>query len=346
MSIIENKIYLQALDRIARNLSVKEGSILVTGATGLIGSCMVDALLYANRCCDCHFKVYVLGRSREKMQKRFSYIQDEDQLVYIEQDICAPFGEAYDLDYIIHGASNADPRAYSLYPAETLLTNIYGTKNMLEYCKDHKSTRLLLTSTFEVYGRMEGVEEYREDMSGVINMNQIRSCYPESKRCAEILMRCYGEEYQVDWVIARLCSIYGPTMSASDSKAHAQFIRNALNGQDIVLKSEGLQRRTYCYVMDAADALFKVLFEGVSKEAYNISNEESVATIAQVAQTAAKISGRKVTFELPDEVEKRGFSAPQNCVLNNEKLRALGWKGKYTLEEGLSQTIAIMKELQ
>lgn len=346
MDIIKNKKYLDSLEKIAQNLSVKEGHILVTGATGLIGSCMVDVLLYANRECGCQFQVYAAGRSKEKMQKRFAYVQDEAQLVYLEQDVCEPLNGEYELDYIVHAASNADPCAYSLYPAETLLTNIYGTKNMLEYCKEHTKTRLLLTSTFEVYGRVDGVDEYCEDMSGTVNLNQIRSCYPESKRCAEILMRCYGEEYQVDFVIARLCSIYGPTMSATDSKAHAQFIRNALKGQDIVLKSEGLQCRTYCYVMDAVDALFKVLFDGVSGEAYNISNEKSIATIAQVAQTVAKISGTKVTFDLPDEIERKGFSTPQNCILNNEKLRALGWEGRYTLEEGITQTIAILRELQ
>ena len=157
------------------------------------------------------------------------------------------------------------------------------------------------------------------------------------------MSRCYVDEYDVNVNVARLSSIYGPTMADNDSKAHAQFLRNALLGKDIVLKSKGLPRRTYCYVVDAVTGILTVLFKGVKCESYNISNEKSVSSIAEVAQTVADIAGRKVIFELPSEIEEKGFSKPQNCILDNHKLRGLGWEGKYTLAEGMLETYTILK---
>lgn len=117
-----------------------------------------------------------------------------------------------------------------------MLTNIVGNKNVLDYCKLHKSTRLILTSTFEVYGTIDGVSVYKENMSGVIDQTILRNGYPESKRSCELLLRSYVDEYNINAVIVRLPSVYGPTMLKSDSKAHAQFIKNVLNREDIVLK--------------------------------------------------------------------------------------------------------------
>lgn len=337
-------LYRKALGRTAGQLPDIPLSFLITGATGLIGSCIVDTLLYANRELGQSYRIYALGRNRKKLEDRFSYAKNASGLEFVVQDICEPIDSEIEADYIIHAASNADPMSYAKYPAETLLTNIYGTKSVLDYCRKHAHSRVLLTSTFEVYGQNPSTDVYAEDTEGTIALNAVRSCYPESKRCAEVLLRSYIDEYGIDGVIARLCSIYGPTMQPGDSKAHAQFIRNGLENEKIVLKSKGLQKRTYCYVMDAASALFTVLFKGNTGAAYNISNENSVATIAEVAKIVADLCKTEVVFELPDEQEKKGYSKPQNCILNNDKLRQLGWKGQYTLRQGLEETMRIMRE--
>ena len=340
--IFESEIYKSSLRKLFSILPEKKDAIiLITGATGLIGSCIADAFLLSDIEIGTNYTVIALGRSEEKLKQRFSYASDH--IVFQAQDINDPYNGDVKPDIIIHAASNADPVAYALHPAETLLTNIYGTKNMLDLAKGC-GARLLLTSTFEVYGKIENNDVYSENMSGVIDQTSIRSCYPESKRSAELLLRCYVQQYGISAVIARLCSIYGATMLKNDSKAHAQFIRNGLAGENIVLKSEGKPRRTYCYVIDAVAGLLQILRNGADGEAYNVSNENSVASIAEVARTVAKICETKVVFDLPDEVEKKGFSKPQNCILDNSKLRSLGFCGRYPLEDGLRETISILRE--
>lgn len=338
--LFDSVIYQKTLEQSISILPDKDSSFLITGATGLIGSFIVDLFHCANLHGHSHH-VYALGRSIERLQKRFCY--HDDLITLVQQDVCDPFSDKLpNADYVIHAASNADPRTYAQYPAETLLTNVYGTRNVLEYCRKCES-KLVLLSTFEVYGKAADRDVYDETSFGVIDANSIRSCYPESKRCAEILVRCYTEEYGIKGVIARLCSIYGPTMLASDNKAHAQFIRNAVNNEDIVLKSAGSQRRSYLYVADAVSAIFAILTKGSIGEAYNVSNENSVATIAEVAREASKIAGTKVVYQIPDETESRGYSKPQNCILNNTKLKDLGWNGKYSLSQGLKETIDILR---
>ena len=337
MFIYESTIYKKTIQQLANQLPKKNATVLVTGACGLIGSCIVETLLNAG------YKVYALELKKEKLIARFG--QENDQLKFIEQNICEDLDNNLELDYIVHAASFADPRSYALYPAETILTNVVGARTVLNYCKNHLNCRALLTSTFEVYGKLDQ-DVYQEDQFGLIDYNQVRSCYPESKRTAEILFRSYHEEYGVDCVIIRFASIYGPTMLSNDSKAHAQFLFKAMQNEDIVLKSEGKQKRTYCYVMDAVSGLFKVLFEGKTGEAYNIANSKSIATISEVAHTIADLVGVKVVYDLPDEIERKGFSKPQNCVLDVSKLESLGWEGQYSLIEGMKETLAILKEIK
>ena len=345
MEVYESKTYQAAVGRTAARLKQNHGAVLVTGASGLIGSAVIDCLLWANAHAGASFRVTALGRNGEKLRRRFSYAP-ESEVTVLAQDICAPLVCSTAPDFVLHAASNADPRTYALYPVETLLTNVRGAENVLRFCTEtNPAARVLLTSTFEVYGKAEGKDVYAETDAGVTDINAVRSCYPESKRCAEILTRCWAEEYGLNSVIARLSSVYGPTMAANDSKAHAQFLRRALAGESIVLKSEGLQKRSYTYLFDAVDALLFLLFSD-AKGAFNVSNEQSVATIREVAETTAALANVPVTFDLPDETERRGFSRPQNCVLDNALLRSLGWRGRYPLKEGLAETLAVLRETE
>lgn len=331
--------YSESIKTAAKQYDFSNKKILITGASGLVGSCIIDILKECNALNNSGITIYALGRNRERLLKRFG-----SDVICIEQDIRNPLNASDEYDYIIHAASNADPLRYAVEPVETILTNIEGCKNVFEYARVHKNTRVLLTSTFEVYGKIEDVDTYSEDMYGAVDFHLLRNGYTESKRCSEMLACSYSDEYGIDVVIARLASIYGPTMIASDSKAHAQFLRNGVNGEDIVLKSEGLPRRTYCYVIDAATAILSILLNGESGEAYNVSNEQSICSIREFATTVADLSGHKVIMDLPNATEAKGFSKPQNCILDNSKLRALGWQGHFTLTEGIQETLKALKE--
>ncbi|MBO7537937.1 MAG: NAD-dependent epimerase/dehydratase family protein [Prevotella sp.] len=341
--MVNNATYSAALVRSISQLPMTGGRILVTGASGMIGSCLIDMLMLANKY-GYSFDVYALGRNRSKLLKRFKAFEESSLLHIIEQDIRFPLDDSIDVDYIIHGASPADPIMYANNPTETMLTIFEGTTNMLNYCVRHKKTRMLLLSSFEVYGN-NGNHEYSEDDFGAIDMNQIRSCYPESKRNAEILAKSYSHEFGVNALIARLCSIYGPTMAMDDSKAHAQFLRNAVNKENIILKSKGQQYRGYCHVIDAVTAMLTILAKGKCGEAYNVSYEGGVSTIADIARCVSEIAGTGVVYEQLSTAEEHLYSKPINCVLKNEKLRSLGWKGHYGIKEGLAETLSILIEM-
>ena len=335
MEIYHSSIYKQSILNIATHLPKKKASILVTGASGLIGSCMVETLILSG------YTVYALDLRYERLEERFG--KENDKLHFIAQNICEPISDEYHFDYIVHAASFADPKSYAMYPVETILVNVIGANNVLQYAKNHKGCRVLVTSTFEVYGKLDQ-DTYQEDEFGLLNYNSLRSCYPESKRTTEVLLRSFVDEYDVDALIVRFSSIYGPTMLKNDSKAHAQFLFKALNKEDIVLKSKGEQRRTYTYVMDAVEALLFILFNGKKGEAYNIANGTSIISIAELANLIASIAGTKVIYDLPDELEKKGFSTPQNCILDTKKLEELGYKPRYSIKDGIIETLNIMKE--
>ena len=331
-------MYRDGILEIAKEIKIKNASVLVTGATGLIGSCAVDVLVAANEKFNANITIYAMSRSKETVKKRFG-----NSVIPVVQNITTSLMDNVEYNFILHGASNADPKLYAMQPAETMVTNIIGTKNILDYCVRHKNTRMVFTSTFEVYGYIEGKEIYSEDMSGIIDQTVLRNGYPESKRSCELLIRSYVDEYKVKAVIARLPSVYGPTMLESDSKAHAQFLWNALKGEDIVLKSKGDQKRTYCYVIDVVSALFAIFEKGENGSIYNISNENSVASIAEVAELCANLTDTHVIYESPDAIESKGFSKTKSCILENSKLKELGWSGKYSLIDGLIETLEYLR---
>lgn len=348
---VERNLYQEDLKSAYRYIGKLKSNptILITGASGLIGSFLVDTFVYYNRMLKIEeenkrIKIYCMSRNLETLISRFSYCVDSDCVNFICQDICEDLNKNTLYDYIIHAASNSDPRNFSLYPVETITANVTGTVNVLEYAKLYKSTKVVFVSSREVYGIVPNSELYKEDEYGLVDFNSIRSGYPESKRVAELLCRSYAAQYNVECSIARLGYVYGPSMTDEDSRVIAQFLRNAVNGQNIVLKSKGDHVRSYCYILDAVTGILSILFAGKSGEAYNVTNQESIVSINKLAEIIAQIAGTEVILELPDEIEEQGFSKPQDAVINELKLRDLGWNPVVDLVAGLQRTIKILKK--
>ena len=310
-------------------------NILVTGATGLIGSTLVDVLM-SNPHHD--YAVYASGRNLERARQRFKDYLSMDSFHFVEYDVMVPLQMEVPFDYIIHAASNANPNAFSRNPVEIVKSNIYGVSNLIEYGIGHGMKRFLYVSSGEIYGQGDG-RVISEEYSGYVDCLNSRSCYPSSKRTAETLCASYASEYDVDVVIARPCHVYGPNFTESDNRVYAQFIRNILNDEDIVLKSSGDQLRSWCYVTDCVSALLYVLLKGVSGEAYNIADPSSVMTIRQLAEMLASIGNKKVIMEVPSDIEKKGYNPVTKSVFSIDKLQALGWKASGNMDEKMLKTV-------
>lgn len=349
MKLIESKLYREDIESLAKeNLpyeKLKNSSVLITGASGLIGRLFIDTIMYLNKNNELNCKIYAMGRSKEG-KERFSEYLDSLLFSYVTQDVNEPINFNYQIDYVIHLASNTHPVLYATRPISTITTNVIGTKNLLDYASECGCKRFIFASSNEIYGENRGdVELFDEEYCGYINSNTLRAGYPESKRCGEALCQAYREEKKLDIVIARFTRTYGPTMLKDDSKAISQFILKALNNEDIVLKSEGKQFYSFTYIYDAVYGLFTVLLNGVNGEAYNISNIESDITLRDLASLIAGAVGRKVVFEIPNETESKGFSKATKARLDSTKIQDIGYKPKYNIKDGVKRTIDILKEI-
>lgn len=313
--------------------------IFITGATGMICSSVVEILAYLNQEHNAGIELILAGRNKPKLDERFNKYFEYQFVFY---DAVKSFQTDENVDYIIHGAGNANPAVYATQPVETLFGNVMGTNSLLNFANRVKA-RLLYLSSSEVYGQFENNECYKECDYGFVDILNPRACYPNGKRASETLCAAYAAEYAVDTVIVRPGHIYGPSIMENDTRAFAQFIRNALRGENIVMKSSGMQLRSYCYTLDCASAILTVLLNGEETTAYNISNKNSVVTIRNLAETLAKYAGVKVVFEMASDFEKKGYNLMSHSDLDASKIEKLGWSAAFDLEEGVQRSIEMMR---
>lgn len=341
------KCIVHCVSELYKNIGIHEGTLLISGASGLIGSTLIDCILEMNDLCSAGFKIIAIARNRKRAMDRLGLYFDRNDFEFISCDINNSIPEMGKADYILHAASNTHPLEYSSDPIGTINTNVIGTENLLEYAIMHHTKRFVFLSSVEVYGEdRDGTKGFSETDCGYLDCIQVRSGYPESKRVGECLCRAYEHKYKMDVVIPRLCRVYGPTMWPDDSKALAQFIKNAVSNENIVLKSNGKQYYSYIHVIDAVKAIFYIMDKGKSGEAYNVSSKLSDVKLIELAEKLSEISGTKVIFNLPQEEESQGYSRATTAILNNEKLRALGWKEEFDIDSGLRTTVRILKSLK
>ena len=315
------------------NLSGK--NILITGATGLIGSCLTEILMSRH---NIDYHVYASGRNIVRVRALFSKYAHSPFFHFIEYDVTTPLNSDINFNYIIHAASGANPVVYSKDPVGVMRANILGTDNLLRYGIEHNIEKFLYVSSGDVYGEGDG-RIFTEDYSGYVDTLKLRSCYPSSKRAAETLCASYAYQYGVDVRIVRPCHVYGPNFSNSDTRVYAQFIRDAINKKDIVLKSDGKQMRSWLYSVDCASAILYVLMKGKPLEAYNIADEKSVFSIKELADMIAEIASCKVVLDWPSDIEKKGFNPVSKSILDANKIKSLGWNVKSSPKENFRKII-------
>lgn len=344
MDLKSNDLYERELENLKNQDILWEKlagrTVMISGATGMIGKCLIDLIMLRNQDSEAPIKVIALSRSIEKAEERFGTYKNRGDLRYISCDVNKEIPECGEVDYIIHAASNTHPLQYALDAIGTIASNVIGTKNLLDYAVWHGVQHFCFLSSVEIYGENRGdTDKFDEKYLGYIDCNTLRAGYPESKRLGETLCNAYHQTHGLTFSIPRLSRVYDPTMLSGDTKAISQFIKKAAAGEDIILKSEGHQKFSYTFVTDAVSGILYTMRFGQPGEAYNIADEESDITLKDLASCLASLADVQVIFQLPDEKERKGYSTATKAMLDAGKLNAVGWKSRVHMTEGLAYTV-------
>lgn len=345
-----NPIVQEDMEQMAKTPSawhkLNNKTVLVTGASGMLATYTTYFLCYIHKECGVNVRVVALCRNKSKADALFSYFYSESWFKLILQDICEPIHCLGRIDYIFHLAGNASPYFIKNDPVGIIKSNLIGTYNVLEFARDKEPEKVLFASTREVYGKNEDINLLTEDDYGSVNPLEDRACYPESKRAAETMFRSYSLQYDINFNTVRIAHSYGPGMRlACDGRVMADLMNNLINGEDIVLKSDGTAERAFIYITDAVLAMFSVLFSGEKGLAYNIANETEPISIRDLASLLASFSmdkQLKVVFDIP-KIKSSTYTNYKRSGLDTKKLELLGWKPVVTLKEGVARTINSMR---
>lgn len=347
---MRNKIVKQDLEEIvSENLPWEKlfnSTILVTGASGMLPSYMVEVLLYLNEIEKANITVIGIIRNKEKAGKRFAHYAGWQDLILIKHDIRSPFTYEGKVDYIIHAAGQASPKFYGADPVGTLESHAMGTANFLKFAVEKNVKCFLYFSSCSVYGN-PSVEVIDEEFTGKISPMNLRSCYSLGKLAGENLCVAYGHQYGVPFKILRIAHTYSPVMPLDDGRVFSDFVANILNNEHIALNSDGTAERPMLYISDAVRAYFRILLEGKNAEAYNVASEE-YTTIFNLAQTLTGLhpeKNLKVTFN--KSVAAGYIAAEKNKThirFDVSKLKNLGWQQRYSIREGFER--AVRSQLQ
>lgn len=319
-------------------------NILITGANGFLPAYMAETILFLN---DHYFKekarVFALGRSKKRLLARFREYGRRGDLRYIIQDVCDPVKSYIKFDFIIHAASQASPRYYGNDPVGTIMANTIGTANMLNLAVRSKSEGVLFFSAGEVYGELKDVTApIKEDLFGSVDPTLLRSCYSEGKRAGENMCVSWNHQYGLPVKIVRPFHTYGPGMRLDDGRVFADFVSDIVSGRNIRMKSDGRAIRVFCYLADATVAFFTVLLKGRNGQAYNVGNDNAKTSIASLAHTLVRLFPEK-KLKVVTTPKKSGGSYLKSSFIqlcpDTSRIRKLGWKPHYSLEEGFSRTV-------
>ena len=314
-------------------------TVFVTGATGMLASYVTWLLLYLHEHAGINVSVVALCRNRQKAEQYFGSYVGKSYFRLLIQDVCNPIAYEGQVDYVFHLAGNASPHFINTDPVGIMKCNLVGTMNVLELARKKQTAKVVFASTREVYGKNEEAELLDEKAFGTLDTLDDRSCYPESKRAAETLLKSYYLQYGVAFNTIRIAHAYGPTMKLeNDGRVMADLMGDVVAGRDIVLKSSGEAIRAFLYITDAVLGMFTVLFKGKAGEAYNLANETEPISIRDLAQRLASSRNDKTIQVVINEVDQKGYCAYRRTALDTTAIEHLGWKPQTSLKEGIIRT--------
>lgn len=347
-SVIENSNYIESpidsvfqedLEYVANfNLpfeNMRGAVVLVTGATGLVGSACVKALACCNRIHQLDMKILGLVRNEEKAKRVFDDLLNREDVDIVLGDVEQELKVSEDVDYIIHGASVTASKTFVTNPTKTIQTALNGTSNLLEFAREKKVKSMVYISSMEAFGITDPtLPEIKEEDLGYIDTTNVRSCYSESKRMCEVICTAYAHEYNVPVKIARLAQTFGAGVSKDETRVFAQFAKSALRHENIVLHTKGESTGNYCYTADAVTGLLTILLKGENANVYTVANPSTTIKIKDMAQMVANHIGKdnmEVVFDIPEDALTYGYAPDVSMHLNSDKLQGLGWMPKYDL---------------
>lgn len=309
----------------------KNSTILITGATGFIGTQLVLSLAKASLDKKLNLKLILLVRNKKKAEDLFLSESYYTKIKFIQQDINKPIKHNEQVDYIIHTASNTSSKSFVETPVETISTNLNGTKNILEFAKHNNIKSIVYLSSMEIYGTVNSDTPLKESDYGYSDLLNERNSYPQAKRLAETLCYSYFKEYETPVKIARLSQIIGANIPYDDNRVFAQFARNVVENHDIILYSSGGTVRNYCYITDCITAILTILLKGNNGEAYNITNSEALCSIKEMAEKICKYgTNSQIQYEITNDNK---YLPELKMLLDTSKLKKLDWRAEISTKE-------------
>lgn len=326
-------------------------TIMVTGATGLIGSIIIKGIVEYNKENDEKIFCIGLARNPEKVNSVFQEELDANGLIpnvrFLYQDIKKTIPETVKCDFIVHTANSTTSKFFMTNPVEVIDSIYTGSKNVFEFARKSNVKGLVYLSSMEVFGQVFEEKIVGENDLGYIDLQNVRSCYSEGKRLVECLAASYAHEYGLPVKVARLAQTFGAGVPSTENRVFAQFAKSVIKGEDIVLHTNGLSCGNYCYTTDVIRAIFLLLKAGKNGDVYTIVNEETSRSIYDMASMVAEnfSDGKsKVVFDIP-EGNEFGYAPQTKLKLSSAKMNSLGWNAKYNLKEMFERMLPDLKEI-
>jgi nucleoside-diphosphate-sugar epimerase len=323
---------------------LRDKAVLVTGGGGFLAAYLIKALIFASQRFSLNTRIICVARSMQSVESRLPQCVGMAEFSVVIHDISKPLPDNFPrADFVIHSASQASPKYYGVDPVGTLTANSAGTMYLLDHAIRSEAARFLFFSSGEVYGvPKESNQSVGEQDYGYLDPMNVRSCYAESKRIGETMCAAWAQQYGLHTSVVRPFHTYGPGMALNDGRVFADFVADVVAKRDIVLKSDGLALRPFCYIADATIGFLTILLKGGKAQAYNVANPDAETSIGDLAVEVAGLfpeRGVNTRYELPVDSSAYLRSPIHRSRPSIEKIRALGWIPTTGVSDGFRRTI-------